>query len=152
MKITILLNFKVVKCCGQCTDDETKLSIVLLCILLDNSVIRCCSVFYFFNSLYALLICAIFLYGLGEQNNKQTSRILYLTVSKRSSGYYNPGHHGPMIRTDSFLHPDCEFESRRRKLLHDVSEQPIRIWTYALGPICIPGQRVYPWAALSLED
>uniref|UniRef100_A0A0D3AEP1 Uncharacterized protein n=1 Tax=Brassica oleracea var. oleracea TaxID=109376 RepID=A0A0D3AEP1_BRAOL len=57
-----------------------------------------------------------------------------------------------MVRTGSFLHPGCEFELCRRELPHDVSGHPTRIWVHALGPICIPGERVYPWAAPPLGD
>ncbi|KAF3599236.1 hypothetical protein F2Q69_00034318 [Brassica cretica] len=63
-----------------------------------------------------------------------------------------PEHRGPMVKTVSFLHPDCKFESCMRELLHDVSRHPTRIWAYVLGLICIPGERVYPWTAPCLGD
>ncbi|CAG7881078.1 unnamed protein product [Brassica rapa] len=57
-----------------------------------------------------------------------------------------------MVRTGSFLRLGYEFELCRRKLPHDVSGHPTRIWTHALGPICISEERVYLWAAPSFED
>nr|VDD07069.1 unnamed protein product [Brassica oleracea] len=57
-----------------------------------------------------------------------------------------------MVRTGSFLHPGCEFELCRKELPHDVSGHPTRIWVHALGSICIPGERVYPWVAPPLGD
>ncbi|WZY70130.1 hypothetical protein YC2023_002370 [Brassica napus] len=61
-----------------------------------------------------------------------------------------PEHHGPIVKTDSFLHSGYEFEACRKKL--HVFGYLTWIWAYVLGLICIPKEMTYPWATPPLGD